>query len=85
MSVLGKWRIIELPGYDDDDADLALPAYILFEAGGGEFASAASPAPSPAAVTTTPSSSTGTATTRWTTPAAPAGPNSKPTARSRAR
>lgn len=38
MSVLGKWRIVELPGYDDDYADMVEPAYILFEAARGEFA-----------------------------------------------
>ena len=38
MSVLGRWRIIELPGYEDDYADMVEPAYILFEAGRGEFA-----------------------------------------------
>lgn len=38
MSVLGKWRIVELPGYADDYADMVEPAYILFEAPGGEFA-----------------------------------------------
>ena len=38
MSVLGKWRIVELPGYEDDYADMVEPAYILFEDGRGEFA-----------------------------------------------
>ncbi len=38
MSVLGKWRIIELPGYEEDYADMVEPAYILFEAARGEFA-----------------------------------------------
>ena len=38
MSVLGRWRIIELPGYEDDYADMVEPAYILFEAARGEFA-----------------------------------------------
>ena len=38
MSVLGKWRIVELPGYEDDFADMVEPAYILFETGRGEFA-----------------------------------------------
>lgn len=38
MSVLGKWRIVELPGYEDEYADMVEPAYILFEAGCGEFA-----------------------------------------------
>lgn len=38
MSLLGKWRIVELPGYEDDYADLVEPAYILFEDGRGEFA-----------------------------------------------
>ena len=38
MSVLGKWRIVELLGYADDYADMVEPAYILFEATGGEFA-----------------------------------------------
>ncbi len=38
MSVLGKWRVVELPGYADDYADMVEPAYILFEATGGAFA-----------------------------------------------
>ena len=38
MSVLGKWRLVELPGYEDDYADMVEPAYILFEDGRGEFA-----------------------------------------------
>jgi hypothetical protein len=38
MSVLGKWRIVELPGYKDDYADMMEPAYILFETVRGEFA-----------------------------------------------
>jgi len=38
VSVLGKWRIVELPGYADDYADMVEPAYILCEATGGEFA-----------------------------------------------
>lgn len=38
MSVLGKWRLVELPGYADDYADMVEPAYILLEATGGEFA-----------------------------------------------
>ena len=38
MSLLGKWRIVELPGYEDDYADMVEPAYILFEARRGEFA-----------------------------------------------
>ncbi len=38
MSVLGKWRIVELPGYADDYADMVEPAHILFEATVGEFA-----------------------------------------------
>jgi len=38
MSVLGKWRILEMPDYTDDYADMMGPAYILFEATRGEFA-----------------------------------------------
>jgi len=38
VSVLGKWRIVELPDYEDDYADMVEPAYILFEASHGEFA-----------------------------------------------
>ena len=38
MSVLGRWRIVELPGYEDDYADMMEPAYMLFEATRGEFA-----------------------------------------------
>ncbi|MGZ3280985.1 MAG: hypothetical protein ACXU8Y_21140 [Caulobacteraceae bacterium] len=38
MSILGRWRIIELPGYEDDYADMMEPAYILFGPTGGEFA-----------------------------------------------
>ncbi len=38
MSFQGKWRIVELPGYEADYRDLCGPAYILFEPTGGEFA-----------------------------------------------
>jgi len=38
VSVLGKWRIVELPGYADDYADMVEPPCILFEATGGAFA-----------------------------------------------
>jgi len=39
MSVLGRWRIVEMPDYDDDFPDMMEPAYILFAANGsGEFA-----------------------------------------------
>ncbi|MGH6993889.1 MAG: hypothetical protein ACREEH_11205 [Caulobacteraceae bacterium] len=37
MSLLGKWRIVRLPGYEGDYADMMEPAYILFEAARGEF------------------------------------------------
>jgi hypothetical protein len=39
MSMLGRWRIVEMPGYEDDFPDMMEPAYILFgENGTGEFA-----------------------------------------------
>ena len=38
MSVLGRWRITELPGYEADYADMVEPASILIDATGGEFA-----------------------------------------------
>lgn len=39
MSVLGRWRIVEMPDYEDDFPDTMEPAHILFEAhGAGEFA-----------------------------------------------
>ena len=38
MSVLGRWRIVELPGYEGDYADMVEPAYILFKPTRGEFA-----------------------------------------------
>lgn len=38
MILQGKWRIVELPGYEADYADLMGPAYIAFETNGGEFA-----------------------------------------------
>jgi hypothetical protein len=38
MSLTGRWRIIQLPGYEDDYADMVEPAYILFGAASGEFA-----------------------------------------------
>jgi hypothetical protein len=39
MSIAGKWRIIDMPGFPADYPDLVEPAYILFERrGGGEFA-----------------------------------------------
>jgi hypothetical protein len=38
MSVLGKWRIVQLPDYEEDYADMVEAAYILFEPTRGEFA-----------------------------------------------
>jgi len=39
MSVLGRWRIVEMPDYVEDYPDMVEPAYILFEDhGSGEFA-----------------------------------------------
>ncbi len=38
MSVLGRWRISEMPDHTGDYPDMMGPAYILFEATGGEFA-----------------------------------------------
>jgi len=39
MSLLGKWRIVAMPDYVGDYADMMEPAYILFEENGsGEFA-----------------------------------------------
>jgi hypothetical protein len=39
VSVLGRWRIVEMPDYEDDFPDLMEPAYILFgDHGSGEFA-----------------------------------------------
>ena len=38
MSVLGRWRIVALPGYEPGYADMVEPAYILFEAARGAFA-----------------------------------------------
>ena len=34
MSVLGRWRVVETPGYDMAVAG----SYIIFAKGGGEFA-----------------------------------------------
>ena len=39
MSLLGRWRIVEMPDYTEDYPDMMEPAYILFAAqGSGEFA-----------------------------------------------
>lgn len=38
MSIRGKWRISQIPGYESDFADMMGPAYILFSKSGGEFA-----------------------------------------------
>lgn len=39
MSLLGRWRIVEMPDYTEDYPDIVEPAYILFEDHGrGEFA-----------------------------------------------
>lgn len=39
MTIQGRWRIVELPEYEPDYADMMGPAYILFEEkGAGEFA-----------------------------------------------
>ena len=38
MSIKGKWRIVEMPEYQDNYPDMVEPAYILFNESGGEFA-----------------------------------------------
>ena len=39
MSLMGKWRITEMPDFEADYPDMVEPAYILFEKNGsGEFA-----------------------------------------------
>jgi hypothetical protein len=39
MTMLGRWRIVEMPDYVEDYPDMVEPAYILFEENGsGEFA-----------------------------------------------
>jgi hypothetical protein len=38
MSLTGRWRITQLPGYEDDYADMVELAYILFGPTGGDFA-----------------------------------------------
>ena len=38
MSLLGKWRIVEMADYEDDYPDMMGPAYIRFCPTGGEFA-----------------------------------------------
>ena len=88
MSVAGKWRIVEMPGFPQNYPDLVEPAYILFEnGGGGEFAFGACPGISgkPAAPKRQSSTSRGTAATRWTRFAATETPSSSLTARSTAK
>ncbi len=36
MSVLGKWRIVEMPDYESDFPDMIEPAYILFDRSGND-------------------------------------------------
>ena len=38
MSLLGRWRITEMPDYEDDYLDMMEPAYILFGPERGQFA-----------------------------------------------
>src|ERR1700722_17861723 len=38
MTLQGKWRIVEIPGYESDYPDLMGPAYIEFGDTNGEFA-----------------------------------------------
>jgi hypothetical protein len=39
MSLLGRWRIIEMPDYTNDYPDMMEPAYIVFgQHGSGKFA-----------------------------------------------
>lgn len=39
MTLLGRWRIVEMPDYTDDFPDMVEPAYVLFEDhGSGKFA-----------------------------------------------
>jgi hypothetical protein len=79
--VKGKWRIVEMPDYEDD-FDMVEPAYILFDGkGGGEFAFGCVTG-SLHCATRRPLSSPGMETTKWTRPAATDGPSFSPTARS---
>jgi hypothetical protein len=39
MTLLSRWRIVEMPDYTEDYPDMMAPAYILFQDhGSGEFA-----------------------------------------------
>jgi hypothetical protein len=39
MTLIGKWRIVEMPDYEADYPDMMEPAYIFFDGqGSGEFA-----------------------------------------------
>lgn len=38
MTLLGRWRIVEMPDYTSDDPDMMEPACILFDHDAGEFA-----------------------------------------------
>ena len=38
MSLMGRWRFVEAPGYEADYADRGVAAYILFSSTGGGFA-----------------------------------------------
>ena len=80
MTLLGKWRITEMPDYEDDYPDMMEPAYILFGSEHGEFAFGCVTGAFASAATTTPSRSAGMATTKWTRRAATDGPNFSPTA-----
>ena len=45
MTLQGKWRIVELPGYEDDYADMMEPAFIDFAAGAFAFGCVTGPFP----------------------------------------
>ena len=79
MSIRGRWRVVEIPGYDMAMAG----AYILFDRTAGSSPSIASPASFMAPATAMPSSSTGRETTKWSQPTVTAGQNCRMTAHSK--
>ncbi|WP_292364818.1 diaminobutyrate--2-oxoglutarate transaminase [Mesorhizobium sp.] len=77
MSIAGRWRIVEMPDYVEDYADMMEPASIEFAAdGSANSPSAASPGRSSAGPTAIMSPSPGRATMKWTKSKVMAGPKS---------
>ena len=76
MSIRGRWRVVDTPGYDMAVAG----AYILFDEGSGEFAFGCLTGSIHGGCDGDAAEFDGRETTKWSRPTATAGPNCRMTA-----